>query len=47
MTPEPQLVIARPDLKVHYTLSKALESELLSPKPQKAETPAPASAPSS
>jgi hypothetical protein len=44
---EPQLVIARPDLKVRYTLSKALEAELLSAVQKKAETPPPAAAPSS
>jgi hypothetical protein len=44
---EPQLVIARPDLKVRYTLSKALETELLAPAKKKAETPTPATAPSS
>lgn len=35
---DPQLVLARPDLKVRYTLSKALETELLAlPEPKKEE----------
>lgn len=44
---EPQLVLARPDLRLRYTLSKALESELLTlaapnpPKAAAADSPAP------
>lgn len=41
---EPQLVLARPDLKVRYTLSKALETELFQlarPAEKSAEKPAP------
>lgn len=38
---DPQLVLVRPDLKIRYTLSKALETELLQLPPPPAPSPAP------